>query len=119
MLKCTIIQNDDTPLFEQGSVLMSFYERVRGLIGRKELDHNEAWVFPQCKSIHTFFMRMPIDVIWLDKENRVIDVKTLRPWHLPVERRHACAVIEARAGVAEERVIVPGSTVTWKISCMP
>ena len=50
----------------------TLFTRMKGLLGRKELLHGEAlWIRP-CFSVHTFFMKFPIDVLFLNKQNQVI-----------------------------------------------
>lgn len=46
--------------------------RMKGLLGRKELKAGQAVVLRPCNSVHTFFMRFSIDVIFVDKKNRVV-----------------------------------------------
>lgn len=48
------------------------FKRMKGLLGRKSLGVLEAMVIKPCNSIHTFFMRFPIDVLFIDKEGKVI-----------------------------------------------
>lgn len=50
----------------------SIRERVKGLIGQKDLRKGEAFFIPSCPSIHTFFMKFPIDVIFTDKKFQVV-----------------------------------------------
>ena len=49
-------------------------QRIQGLIGRPELQEQEALWIPACPSIHTFFMKFPIDVIFTDREFCVISL---------------------------------------------
>ena len=58
----------------------TLFTRMKGLLGRKELPFGEAlWIKP-CFSVHTFFMKFPIDVIFLNKKNQVIaSVSNLSP----------------------------------------
>ena len=50
----------------------TLFTRMKGLLGKKELPKGEAlWIKP-CFSVHTFFMRFAIDVIFLNKTNQVI-----------------------------------------------
>ena len=59
-------------------------------------------------SIHTFFMRFPIDIVFLDRDFRVVDVRDrLKPWRAAGKRR-AQAVLELAAGEGERRGIVLG-----------
>jgi uncharacterized membrane protein (UPF0127 family) len=57
--------------------------RRRGLLGRAQLKEGEGlWIVP-CESIHTFFMRFAIDVVYLDRRRRVRKiVSQLLPWRL-------------------------------------
>ena len=58
-------------------------KRLIGLIGRREFKPDEALVIRPCSSIHTFFMHFAIDVLFVDKHNRVIvAIKRLKPWRL-------------------------------------
>jgi hypothetical protein len=58
----------------------TLFTRMKGLLGKKELLEGEAlWIKP-CFSVHTFFMKFPIDVIFLNKKNQVIaSVSNLSP----------------------------------------
>jgi len=50
----------------------NLFTRMKGLLGKKELPIGEAlWIKP-CFSVHTFFMKFPIDVIFLNKDNQII-----------------------------------------------
>ena len=73
-------------------------QRLRGLMGRKALAPNEAlWLRP-CSSIHTFWMRFAIDVIWLDRKLRIVKlVPNLRPFRLTLPASQAASVIELPA----------------------
>ena len=62
-------------------VANSFGRRLIGLMGRKEIFR--GLLIPNCKSIHTFFMRKSIDIIIFDSNNVVLDVKSsLKPWKI-------------------------------------
>ena len=88
--------------------LSSFFERLRGLIGRPEPRPNEAFLLAPCRQVHTFGMRYPIDVIHVDS-SRVLRVQTLRPWRVGRLVLSATAVIEMRAGEATRLGIVAGT----------
>ena len=45
---------------------------MKGLLGRKALLPGQAIILDPCNSVHTFFMRFPIDVLFLDKDYKVI-----------------------------------------------
>jgi uncharacterized membrane protein (UPF0127 family) len=46
--------------------------RMKGLLGRDNLSQGEALVITQCQSIHMFFMKFPIDVIFCNQNNKVV-----------------------------------------------
>jgi uncharacterized protein len=72
--------------------------RNRGLLGRDGLDPSHAIVLSPCFSIHTAFMRFPIDVLFVDRDGRAVKVvPALAPWRLAIAMR-ACHVVELRAG---------------------
>ncbi len=50
------------------------FKRMKGLLGRKSLKPQEAMVIKPCNAIHTFFMRFPIDVLFVNKDNRVVKI---------------------------------------------
>jgi uncharacterized protein len=83
--------------------------RMRGLLGRASLAPGEGLLLRPAGSVHTAFMRFAIDVVFLDRDLRVIDiVSRLRPWRMS-GRRGARAVLELGAGEAGLRGIEAGS----------
>ncbi|MGH1468854.1 MAG: DUF192 domain-containing protein [Bdellovibrionales bacterium] len=59
----------------------SFYTRLMGLMGKASFSNEKAMLFKGHPSIHTCFMRFPIDVVFLDKNMVVTDViENLKPW---------------------------------------
>lgn len=82
--------------------------RMRGLLGRRDLHADEGILLRPAGSIHTHFMRFPIDVVFLDRDCRVVDVRpTVRPWRT-ARKRGAKAVLELRAGEAQRRGVEVG-----------
>lgn len=77
----------------------TFWKRAIGLAGRQGLDIGQGLLIPSCGAIHTFFMRFPIDVIFLDHGNRVVKViNGLKPWRLAWGGRNAYSTLEVRSG---------------------
>lgn len=57
--------------------------------------------FPRCRSIHTFFMRLPIDVVFLDDQSRIVAIHPgVKPWRMIFGPRTASATLELPAGTA-------------------
>jgi uncharacterized membrane protein (UPF0127 family) len=77
-------------------VAASYRARTRGLLGRDSIEG--AMLLTPANSIHTFRMRMPIDVAYLDRQLRVIAVRTMPPGRLGRPRLRARHVLEAGAG---------------------
>ncbi|NWF78537.1 MAG: DUF192 domain-containing protein [Chloroflexi bacterium] len=50
----------------------SFLARGRGLMGRPALAAGEGLLIEPCSSVHSFFMRFPIDVVFADRQHRVV-----------------------------------------------
>jgi hypothetical protein len=76
----------------------TFLARIKGLLGKNSLEENEALIIRPCSSIHTFFMRFAIDVVFLDRQNRVVAFKkNLVPFRLTFAHHKACLAIELPA----------------------
>ena len=69
------------------TVCDTFWKRARGLMFRRRLAADEAYVFVESResvaltAIHMFFVFFPIAVLWLDQERRVVDMVLARPFH--------------------------------------
>jgi uncharacterized protein len=82
--------------------------RMRGLLGRSGLPAGEGMLLTPAPSIHTAFMRFPIDALFLDRELRVIKiVEKLGPWRVASKAR-ARAVLELAAGESARSGVMVG-----------
>jgi uncharacterized membrane protein (UPF0127 family) len=82
--------------------------RLRGLIGRGAMAAGEGLLLRPAPSIHTAFMRFPIDVLFLDNDLNVLKVvEALKPWRTAAARR-ARATLELPAGELAEREVEVG-----------
>jgi uncharacterized protein len=75
----------------------SWRERMRGLIGARALGPHHAMLLERCRSVHTFGMRFPIDVVFLDRELQVVDVRRVDPGRLTLPRLRARHILECAA----------------------
>jgi len=75
--------------------------RNKGLLGRRSLEEGSAMILAPCSSVHTFFMKFPIDILFVARDGRVVKMcERCRPWRLAL-RPGAFAVIELPAGALE------------------
>ncbi len=94
-----------------------FFDRFMGLMGRRSLPSTEGVYFPKCNSIHTCFMWIPIDVLFVSKDGSVIEVcNQVKPWRFLLPRTKADAVIEMAAGMANGLGIDAGDKLEWERS---
>ena len=88
----------------------SFGARAVGLLGRSSWPRGVALKIAPCRSIHTWFMRFSIDVIFADESGRIVRViRNLKPWRMAGAARPACAVYEWSAGSLPPDGLRPGS----------
>jgi uncharacterized membrane protein (UPF0127 family) len=93
---------------EQCLVADAPFARMRGLLGRSDLPRDEGVLLRPAGSIHTYFMRFAIDVVFLDRELRVLKVaEHVHPWKA-IRSKGAKAVLELRAGEVVRRRIKVG-----------
>jgi uncharacterized membrane protein (UPF0127 family) len=89
-----------TILCERCELPHSSFARMRGLLGRDGLEPGTGMLIDRAPSVHMFFMRFPIDVVFLDRDRKVVGVRHgLRPWRVAGARR-AVAALELPAGAA-------------------
>ncbi len=80
-------------------IATSFAARSKGLLGRAGLKPDTGLLIDPCSSIHMWFMRFPIDVVFLDKKNRVVGLRrNLKPWGMAGSWRGA-KTIELPVGI--------------------
>ena len=99
---------DGAVVCERCEIPESSFGRARGLLGRDGLEPGHGMLIDRAGSVHMFFMRFPIDVVFLDRDWRVVGVRHgLRPWRA-AGARHAVAALELPAGTAAEAGIEEG-----------
>ena len=98
---------------EQCDVADRVFSRMRGLLGRKQLSERQGLLIRPTWSVHTWFMRFPIDVVFLDRELTVLAVREqLRPWRAAVRFR-AHSALELAAGCCEGVGLKVGDRLAW------
>jgi uncharacterized membrane protein (UPF0127 family) len=115
-LQGTLRNEDDAVVCATCTVARNPLTRMRGLLGRRGLAQGEGLLLEPAGSIHTFFMRFPIDVVFLDREQRVVRVvPNLRPWRTAGVRK-ARAVLELAAGEAARVGMTAGSALRLEVN---
>ena len=115
MVYRAINQTRNHELAAQASRAESFIDRLVGLLGRRGLDPGEALHITPCNSIHTFFMRFPIDVLFLEADGTVVKLfSNLKPWRATSLYPKAQSVLELPAGTLKARPTEVGDVVLFE-----
>jgi uncharacterized membrane protein (UPF0127 family) len=89
--------------------------RGLGLMGRRGWSRSDGLLLERCNSVHTFFMRMPIDVVFLDGEGTVLRaVSSVRPWRVGPVAWRARRALELPAGVLAESATAAGDRLSFE-----
>jgi uncharacterized protein len=89
--------------------------RRQGLLGRDGLPDGSALIIAPSNAVHTFFMRFPIDILFVRRDGNVIKMRSaVRPWRIAGSLR-AFAVIELAAGSLAQSQTTPGD----RLICRP
>jgi uncharacterized membrane protein (UPF0127 family) len=107
-------QTRNTVLGEAVEVADTSEKRRVGLLKHARLDPGAGlWIVP-CESVHTFFMKFPIDLVYLDKQRKVRKVRHA----VPAWRLSACltahSILELPAGTAERSGTLPGDELSFE-----
>ncbi|MEA3338233.1 MAG: DUF192 domain-containing protein [Chloroflexota bacterium] len=88
-------------IVSRGRVADSFLPRLVGLMGSKDLADGQGLLILPCNSIHSHFMRFPIDVLYVSRDLRVVAVDHgMQPWRFGRIHRDSRFVVELPAGTA-------------------
>ncbi len=80
----------------------TFLSRGKGLMFAPELEWGEGLIIDPCSSIHTFFMRFPLDVLYMNRDNAVIRAdQRMKPWRIGPVFTGSKWVIELPPGTIE------------------
>lgn len=96
------------------SITETAQERMRGLLGRDHLPSGEALLLKRCGSVHTFGMRFAIDVVFLDRQQRIVAI------HHDVPRGRlrlnllAAQTLEMSAGIAGRHGLAVGEILVFE-----
>lgn len=86
-------------IVERVVVARRFDERFFGLMGRRRPGPGYGMLFPRCRCIHTCFMRFPLDLVFLDADNRVRRIaRGVKPWRTVCGPAGVSSVLEVETG---------------------
>lgn len=112
MQRVDIINETKNMNFIQGIYkTTSSIERMKGLIGTKDLKHMKGLLIDPCNSIHMFFMKYPIDVVFVSHKNQVVKiVHSIGPWRMTLPCFKAKYAIELESGYIKKSNISIGDS---------
>lgn len=103
-----INKKDQKEICSQIRTMETFKQRAVGLIGTKKFE-DQGLFFPNERWPHTFFMSIPIDIVYVDKKMKVVRIDhNLRPWRIGLPVLAAWALIELPAGLAKAKQLTVG-----------
>jgi len=104
-------------LVDKGSVADSYFKRLKGLIGVRHLPIGDGLLITPCKDIHTHFMSIPIDVLYVDANNRVVGIDAdMKRWRFGRRRSKSRFVIELPSGTVARTGCMIGDELVVSIS---
>jgi len=93
----------------------SWWERLRGYLGRPAPKPGEGMLLVGCNGIHTYWMTFDLDVLFLDEKGTVLEsVRSLRPWRKTRRVRGARYVLEVPAGTIDSSKTQVGDELSWR-----
>lgn len=96
-------------------VAENFFSKAAGLIGKKNLPEKTGLLIMKCKGIHTFFMRFPIDVVFINSNNKVVKIiENLKPWRMPMPVLSSKFVLEFPSGLLKLYLIQINDKIIFK-----
>jgi uncharacterized membrane protein (UPF0127 family) len=96
-------------LVPQLFVAKKFFDRAWGLLGQSSFEQNKGLWIHRCSSIHTFFMKIPIDAVFVDRQLKVVGIyENLKPFRMTTWVWKSDSVIELPSGSVQRLKIHRG-----------
>ena len=112
MERTIVLARGTNVVCERCEVAKTALKRMRGLLGRRGLRDGEGLLIEPTWSVHTWFMRFPIDVVFLDRDLTVLKIRMhLGPWRATA-RLHARSALELGAGECDRLQLEVGDQLT-------
>lgn len=99
----TVINKTKKTVLGESEIADTFFSRLRGTMFKKELERGLILKLPNDRSrngsaIHMFFVRFPLDIIFVDSNKKVVDTVSIDPWKTYTPKKPAKYVIEMGKG---------------------
>lgn len=102
-----IVKEKNIEIAQEMKIASGFFDKLIGLMFRSKMNGFDCLLIKHCKSIHTCFMRYPIDVIFVNKKFEVIKIiEQMKPWRFTRLFFTAAHVFELYGGSVENKVKV-------------
>lgn len=113
-MKYYIVTADEKMIAKNVSIANNFYKRLKGLLGKKELDSGEGLLIHPCKQVHTFGMKFNIDAVFVSPLSKVVYIEHNMPrGKVSKYIKRANHVLELEGGTAKEKNILIGQTIKF------
>ena len=101
----------------------SFMSRFRGLMFRKDFERGLILKIPSSRSrhgsaIHMFFMRFPLDIIFVDEYKKIVDMVSIEPWKTYTPKVPSKYVIEMEQGAIKNFKLEIGDELDFTLECV-
>jgi uncharacterized membrane protein (UPF0127 family) len=104
--------DDGRVILEELELATTFWTRFKGLQFRRQLTGDQGLLLAPCPSLHTCFMRFPIDAFMLDCEGRVLAIRRdVRPWRALIGVPKTKVMIETSPSSIDIKV---GEQLKWE-----
>jgi len=105
---CLLRRDTGAVVVEDLEIAAGFWSRFVGLQFRASLKPGAGLLRVPCSSIHTFFVRFPLDVVMIDERGTVVGARrAVKPWRVVLAARRTHAILEMPPGGQE---IAAGTT---------
>jgi uncharacterized membrane protein (UPF0127 family) len=108
------VLKQDRIIVQKCNIANTFFKRLKGLLGKKDFPENEGLYIPKCNSIHMFFMKFPIDVLFLDQNKQIVFLlEDFSPWKIKSPVKKAIATLELPSGTIKKHSLKVGDNIDF------
>lgn len=113
-MKHVRIYHDQVLLWDNVTIARSFFSRLIGLLSKNSLNSSEGMMFYRAPSIHTYGMKFPIDILFLDTTGKIIRIfHQVNPNRI-IPYVRSWVTLELQAGQCAKKQLRPGDGLHWE-----